>query len=58
MDDLRVYVLFNSTSFISGRLEVGNERLCAMELRLWLRRFRLGDGISIWHLSFSCLNHA
>ena len=41
MDDLRVYVLFNSNSFISGRCLDDNERLCAMELRLWLRRFHL-----------------
>ena len=31
MDDLRFYVLFNSISVISGRWEVDNERLCAME---------------------------
>ena len=34
MDDLRFYVIFNSVSVISGRREVDNERLCAMELRL------------------------
>ena len=39
-----MYVLFNSVSVISGRWEVDNDRLCAMELRLWLRRFRLGRG--------------
>ena len=39
--DLRFYVLFNSISFISGRRTDDNERLCAMELRLRLRRFRL-----------------
>ena len=44
MDDLRFYVLFNSVSIISGRWEVDNERLCAMELRLRLRRFRLERG--------------
>ena len=32
MDDMRFYVLFNSISVISGRWEVDNERLCAMEL--------------------------
>ena len=32
MDDLLFYVLFNSVSVISGRWEVDNERLCAMEL--------------------------
>ena len=40
MNDLRFYILFNSVSVISGRWEVDNERLCAMELHLWLRRFR------------------
>ena len=44
MDDLRVNVLFNSVSVISGRREVDNEMLCAMELRLRLRRFRLERG--------------
>ena len=34
MDDLRFYVLFHSISVISGRWEVDNERLCAMELCL------------------------
>ena len=41
MDDLRFYVLFNSISVISGRCLDDNERLCAMELRLQLRRFHL-----------------
>ena len=41
MDDLRFYVLFNSISVISGRCLDDNERLCAMELRLRLSRFRL-----------------
>ena len=41
MDDLRFYVLFNSISVISGRCIDDNERLCAMELRLRLRRFHL-----------------
>ena len=40
MDDMRFYVLLNSILVISGRWKVDNERLCAMELRLWLRRFR------------------
>ena len=38
MDDLQIYILFNSVSVISGQWEVDNERLCAMELRLRLRR--------------------
>ena len=38
MDDLRFYVLFNSISVISGRWAGDNERLCAMEPRLRLKR--------------------
>ena len=41
MDDVRFYVLFNSISVISGRWVDDNERLCAMELHLRLRRFHL-----------------
>ena len=41
MDDLRFYVLFNSISVISGRCMDDNEMLCAVELRLRLRRFHL-----------------
>ena len=41
MNDLQFYVLFNSISVISGRCLDDNERLCAMELRLRLRRFYL-----------------
>ena len=44
MEDLRVHVLFNSISVISGRWADDNERLCAMEPHLRLRRFRLGRG--------------
>ena len=44
IDDLRFYVLCNSISVISGRCDVDNERLCAMEPRLRLRRFRLERG--------------
>ena len=44
MDDLRFYVLFNSISVLSGRLEFDNEMFCAMELRLRLRSFRLKRG--------------
>ena len=44
MDGLQFYVLFNSVSIISGQWEIDNERLCAMELHLQLRRFRLGGG--------------
>ena len=44
MDDLRFYVLFNIISVISGRWANDNERLCAMEARLRLRRVRLERG--------------
>ena len=44
MGVLQFYVLFNSVTVISGRWEVGNESLCAVELRLRLRRFRLERG--------------
>ena len=44
MDYLRFDVLFNSISVISGQWADDNERLCAMEFRLWLRRFRLERG--------------
>ena len=44
MDDLWFYVLFNSVSVISGRWPDDNERLCAMEPHLRLRRFRLERG--------------
>ena len=47
MDDLRFYVLFNSVSVISGQWKVDNERLCAMELHLWLRRFLPTAGMEL-----------
>ena len=37
MDDLRFYMFFNSVSVISGGWAVDNEKLCEMELHLWLR---------------------
>ena len=37
------YVLFNSISVISGRCLDDTERLCAMELRLRLRRFHSSE---------------
>ena len=43
MDCLRFYVLFNSTSVISGRCLDDNERLLAMEFRLRLRRSKAGS---------------
>ena len=44
VDDLRFYILFNSISVISGPWADDNERLCAMEPRLRLGRFRLEWG--------------
>ena len=44
MDDLLFYILFNSISVVSGQWTDDNERLCAMELCLQLRRFRLKQG--------------
>ena len=44
MDDLQFYVLFNNISVISGRCKDDNEKLCAMEPILPLRRFRLKRG--------------
>ena len=38
MDDLRLYVLFNSISVISGRWTDDNEMLCAIEPCLRLKR--------------------
>ena len=38
MNDLRVYVLFNSISVISGRCMDDNEMLCAMELRFTVEK--------------------
>ena len=45
MDDLRFYVLFNSISVISGRWADENERLCAMEPRLRVKRSSPHAGI-------------
>ena len=40
-DNMRFYIVFNSISVISGRWANDNERQCAMEHRLRLRRFRM-----------------
>ena len=57
MDDMRFYVLFNSISVRLGRFEVDIERLCAMELRLRLRKFRLERGSnSVRQISRPALN--
>ena len=50
MDDLQFYVLFNSISVVSGRCLDDNERLCAMELHLGLRRFHPGVRIELGQL--------
>ena len=50
MDDLRFYVLFNSLSVISGRLADHNDRLCAMEPRLRLKRFHIEWGLNLGSL--------
>ena len=55
IDDLRFYALFNSISFISGRCLDDNERLCAVELRLRLRRFRLERGSNAVRFSWPAL---
>ena len=47
MDDLRFYVFFNSISDISGLWTDDNERLCAMEFCLRLRRFCLKQGSNL-----------
>ena len=45
MDYMGVLVLFNTITVISGRSEDDNERLCAMELRLRLKRFPPSAGL-------------
>ena len=44
MDDLRVYILLNSISVISGRWADDNERLCVMESSIRLRQYFLERG--------------
>ena len=43
---MRFYVPFNSIPVISGRWADNNKRLCVMEPRLRLRRFRLERGLN------------
>ena len=47
MEDLRFYVLFNSIPIVSGRWADDNERLCANEPCLRLRRFRLERALTV-----------
>ena len=44
MDDLRFYVLFNSILVIPEGRAGDNERLCAVDYRLGLRRLRFERG--------------
>ena len=44
---LRFYFLFNSIPVISGWWVDDNERLCEMEPRLWMRRFRFEQGSNL-----------
>ena len=46
MDDFQFYVLFNSISVISGQWADDNERLCAMEPRLWSGKIGLERGLN------------
>ena len=41
MDDMQFYVPFNCISVISGQWKVDNDRLCAMEHCLRLRRLKI-----------------
>ena len=45
MDYMGFLVLLNTISVISGRSEDDNERLCAMELPLRLKRFQPSAGL-------------
>ena len=47
MDNLQFYFLFNSISVISGQWADDNERLCAMEPSLPLRRIHLERGLNL-----------
>ena len=47
MEGLRFYVLFNSILFISGQWAYDNEKLCAMEPRLRLKRSRSHAGLRL-----------
>ena len=47
MNDLRFYLLLNSIPVISGRRLGNNERLCAMEPRLRLKKFLPQAGLKL-----------
>ena len=57
--NLLFYLLFNIISAISGWWADDNEKLCAMESHLWLRRFRLqrGSNLGLLELFSQPLNH-
>ena len=44
MDGFQIYVFFNSISVVSGQWADDNERLCAVELHLQLKRSPLTWG--------------
>ena len=46
-DDLQFYILFNSTSVISGQWEGDNEKLSATEPCLQLKRFLPPAGLEL-----------
>ena len=54
MDDLQFYVLFNGVTVISGRREVDNERLFAMDHRLhenlntWIKELQFVMPMKNW----------
>ena len=53
MDDLQFYVVFNSNSVISGQWADDNERLCAMEPHLLLKRSSPGVGHNSLNVSWN-----
>ena len=57
MDDLQSNALFNSISVISGRWDVDNERLCAMELRFTVLKISpRAEMNSVRYISRTALN--
>ena len=47
MDDLQFYLLFNTISVISGQWADDNERLCAVEPHLRLKRSSPQTGLEL-----------
>ena len=52
MDDLQFYILFNSVSDISERWLGVEEKLCAVEPCLWLKRFLPQAGLKPGTIKF------